>query len=157
MKNYKDKRIKYYKATETSSLYTARNLALEKCSGDYIGFLDCDDVWLEHKLEQQVALVDLGYEFVYGGYATIDANGIIKSDNLKYLKSGALTNNLFRLNPISIGTVLIKKSLIKSHRFDPFYNLLGDLDMWLRLSLVCKIKADNRIVARDQYLPERMG
>ena len=144
--SYNDKRIKYYKAAETSPLYNARNLALAQCSGDYVGFLDCDDIWLSHKLEDQVALVDRGFEFVYGAYATVDANGKKISDNLKDLISGEITNSLFRLNPISIGTVLIKKSLLENYRFDSFYNLLGDLDMWVSLSLVCQIETVNNVV-----------
>lgn len=34
----------------------ARNVAVARASGDWIGFLDADDLWLPHKLERQLAL-----------------------------------------------------------------------------------------------------
>ncbi len=36
----------------------SRNLGLQQARGEHIAFLDADDVWLPHKLEQQVALLD---------------------------------------------------------------------------------------------------
>ena len=53
-KNYKDKRFKYFCANEHTSLYKARNLAIEKSKGDFISFLDVDDLWINNKLELQI-------------------------------------------------------------------------------------------------------
>ena len=46
-KSFKDKRLKYYYAKKHTSLYRARNLALKKTRGEFIAFLDTDDVWLK--------------------------------------------------------------------------------------------------------------
>ena len=44
-----DKKLKYFKTEKYESLYMARNIALEKCNGDLICFLDCDDIWFKNK------------------------------------------------------------------------------------------------------------
>ena len=54
-KRNKDKRFKYYYANEHTSLYKARNLAIEKSNGDFIAFLDTDDLWDKNKLQLQNA------------------------------------------------------------------------------------------------------
>ena len=47
--SYNDKRFKYYLAPKHEILYKARNLAIKKTSGDYIAFLDTDDIWSKDK------------------------------------------------------------------------------------------------------------
>ena len=44
-KSIKDPRFKYYKTQKKINLYEARNYALKKCKGDFIAFLDSDDLW----------------------------------------------------------------------------------------------------------------
>jgi glycosyltransferase involved in cell wall biosynthesis len=129
-----DRRLRYFKSKEHTTLYTARNFALKKCSGDYIAFLDCDDIWVETKLDKQIKLALSGYDVIYGGYDTINSEGATISNEVKYLVSGKITNALFRRNSISIGTIVIKSSILQDEQFDPFYDLLGDYDLWVRLS-----------------------
>ena len=52
--SFKDKRLKYFFSSKLLTLYNARNKALEKTRGDYISFLDVDDIWNENKLKVQV-------------------------------------------------------------------------------------------------------
>ena len=48
--------VHYFRGADTVPLGQARNLALAQAHGRYLAFLDCDDLWLPHKLERQVAL-----------------------------------------------------------------------------------------------------
>ena len=52
------KRVRCFKNQATCSLGKARNLALQETRGDFIAFLDCDDIWLPHKLEKQMVLFE---------------------------------------------------------------------------------------------------
>ena len=48
----------YFRSDETTPLGEARNRAMAQASGEYIAFLDCDDVWLPAKLGKQVPLFE---------------------------------------------------------------------------------------------------
>ena len=43
-------------------LGVSRNLAIQKAKGDYVAFLDADDIWLPQKLEKQVAILEANPE-----------------------------------------------------------------------------------------------
>ena len=57
VRSYHDDRIRYFYAPEHTSLGEARNLALEKANGVYIGFLDSDDKWLPSFLSEYVSVI----------------------------------------------------------------------------------------------------
>ena len=50
----KDNRIKYFCLNENSGAAIARTFAIEKARGEFIAFLDSDDIWYEDKLEKQL-------------------------------------------------------------------------------------------------------
>ena len=55
---YNDTRLRYFKSDVHTGLGMARYQALEKAKGEFIAFLDCDDVWLNSKLEKQIKKFD---------------------------------------------------------------------------------------------------
>ena len=49
-------KIKYFCSDENMPLGYARNLAFKKANGEFIAFLDDDDLWMPSKLEEQIPL-----------------------------------------------------------------------------------------------------
>jgi len=152
-----DENLKYFKSNKFTSLYTARNSAINQSNGDIIAFLDCDDIWLPDKLMRQVAVLSDEYPLIYGGYEIIDQSGNTKGIVENAIHTGLITNFLLKKNSISIGCVLIKSNLIKEYKFDPYYELLGDYDLWIRLSKNSKFLALDGILEYCRYHGENIS
>ena len=83
-----------YNLVVNSGAAAARNEAMKRAKGQYVAFLDSDDVWLAEKLEKQVLILAKAEEtFCYCAIEMIDENGkklknkrnIIKRVNYKTL------------------------------------------------------------------------
>jgi len=144
-KSLNDKRFKYFYAEEHTSLYKARNLAIEKSKGEFIAFLDVDDLWEKNKLELQLSLFnDLEVGLVYSNLWILKKNTKIKKLFIKKkLPSGSIYNDLLKNYNIGILTVIIRKEFyIKSNKkFDERFTMIGDFDLFLKLSKSCKFES----------------
>jgi len=133
-----DSKLRYFKADKTTPLYEARNFALEKCKGDLIAFLDCDDLWTKNKLALQVQQFSISTPIVYSRFIFIDEKSHqikTKLPNKSFNKKQSMSSRLLENNPISISGVLIEAKLLKQEKFKKVFNLLGDFELWFRLSL----------------------
>lgn len=71
--SYKDERIKYFKNEKNSGAALTRNKALREAQGEWIAFLDSDDLWTVDKLEKQIKFMnDRGYKLSFTEYEKID-------------------------------------------------------------------------------------
>lgn len=71
----KDNRIRLFQNKENLGVAESRNRALKKAQGQYIAFLDSDDLWLPSKLEVQYKYFKQGYDLLYGSYLTFGQGG----------------------------------------------------------------------------------
>lgn len=71
-----DARIKYMKNSCNLGAAISRNRALREAKGQWIAFLDSDDLWMPEKLEKQIRFMKInGYAFSYTNYEEIDIDG----------------------------------------------------------------------------------
>lgn len=71
--SFKDDRIKYFHNKKNSGAALTRNRAMRKARGEWIAFLDSDDLWMPEKLEKQIAFMKKnGYTLSYTEYEKID-------------------------------------------------------------------------------------
>ena len=56
VKEFNDPRIRYFRIDHTGSIGHVRNVGMSHAIGDYIAFLDSDDLWVTTKLEYQISL-----------------------------------------------------------------------------------------------------
>lgn len=71
-----DSRIHYYYLASNDGVAATRNLAMSKANGQYLAFLDSDDLWTEDKLSKQLAFMkEKNAAFVYAAYEQMDKDG----------------------------------------------------------------------------------
>lgn len=76
VKTFIDPRIRFFKNEKNSGAAVSRNWALREAKGQWIAFLDSDDLWEPTKLERQVRFMEEnGYKFSYTYYEEMDADG----------------------------------------------------------------------------------
>ena len=72
----RDSRIRIIENTENLGAAVCRNKATEAAKGDYIAFLDADDLWYPEKLDKQVAYMRANdIDVSYSSYIQMDADG----------------------------------------------------------------------------------
>ncbi|RKS99992.1 glycosyltransferase [Flavobacterium sp. 123] len=147
VKSYDDKRICYYYAESNKPLSAARNLAVQKANGEYIAFLDSDDIWLPEKLEKQLdGLIEQKDAVIsYCGFETLltsDAESAIRQADFysKFLykshNSKSIYNKLLRGNFIIFSTVIIKKNVFDlTGGFSEHLEQNEDFEILLKASL----------------------
>ena len=71
--SFEDERIRYFKNENNLGAALTRNKALREARGEWIAFLDSDDLWLPEKLEKQIKFMkNNGYDLSYTEYEKID-------------------------------------------------------------------------------------
>lgn len=128
----RDERIKVF-TTEFPSGGPShpRNIGLSKASGDFIAFLDADDLWLPDKLEEQIYFAEKNnLSFIYSDYEKVSLNGERKKRILK-MKAHVTYTDILHHCEIPCLTVLIKRELIQKKVFREIGK--EDYVLWLQI------------------------
>ncbi|HEY6213962.1 MAG TPA: glycosyltransferase, partial [Vicinamibacterales bacterium] len=143
-RHFPDPRIRIIRQRQ-QTLRVARPAAVANCSGEFIAFLDHDDVWLPHKLETQVAgartnsaaslwisdclLIDeqsrtvgrLSDQFDFSSIDLAHPHG-----HLELLRRG---------NFVAYPTAFVRREDVRAiGGFDTRFQYVSDYDLWLRLT-----------------------
>lgn len=110
----------------------SRNLALDMCQGQYVAFLDADDLWYPQKLEKQLEkAANTGADIIYCSYALFDGSGKKCHADFIVEEQTTLERMLVR-SVMSCSTVLLRASAIRANRF-PTNLYHEDYAFWLDL------------------------
>ncbi len=156
IKSFHEKRIKYIFQAHTGLPASGRNVGLRHVKGEYIAFLDSDDLWLPRKLEIQIKFLNLMPEILI-----IASNGVffptkpfIKVIDIK--KNTTISfKQLLENNIIINSSVLMRKDLISEiGLLDEDRNLKygEDYEYWLRIS---QLKDSSILILKDVMVKYR--
>ena len=128
----------------------ARNRGIARSSGEWVAFLDSDDVWLPNKLREQFELVGRaphvgmvisdGISFgrsvdtVFDMCTSIRKCGRSRLSERGYELTGRLARSLSEQNFVFTSSAVVRRDLLGNDPFDPDLWGLEDYDLWLRLA-----------------------
>lgn len=134
-----------YKTIPHSGVSRARNEGIRWAQGEYIAFLDSDDLWLPHKLSHQMKVMSEGYKISYTDEIWL-RKGVRVNPKKKHTKySGFIFPKLLPLCLISVSSCVIKREVLEEvGYFDETLPVCEDYDLWLRIGRNYEIKFINK-------------
>lgn len=137
IKNISDTRIKIF-SYANAGLSASRNRGISQAIGEYISFIDADDLWTPDKLEcQWQALQENPQAAVaYSWTNYIDESSKFIKSGRKIKANGDIFTKLLQINFLENGSnpLIRQKALEKVGGFDESLAAAEDKDMWLRLA-----------------------
>jgi glycosyltransferase involved in cell wall biosynthesis len=122
LRDYTDTRIRYVLADEPVGLGRARNLAIHAARGEWIAFLDQDDLWLPDKLARQLAALNAAGEpsrvgILYGRAVMFSPSGAQRDFDHRHefepLPQGDIFRELFAASCfICISSAMLRRSAV---------------------------------------------
>lgn len=118
---------------ENKGLGAARNLAASKATGDWLCFIDADDLWIPNKLSILNELIEInnGVTWIYHPVWELSESGEIKPRRIKNIST---LIEFFHHNPFTPSAVAVKKDVFFSTEgWEERRDRVEDLGLWLGL------------------------
>lgn len=125
--------IHYTCLLKNSGPAVARSEAIRQAKGDYIAFLDSDDLWLPNKLSKQISFMkQKGIAFCATGYEIISESG--KSKNFALIPPEKTNyDKMLRLScPVGNLTIIYDRRIVGEQQV-PFIKKRNDFALWLKV------------------------
>lgn len=160
---FSDSRIRYILAPEETSLGKARDLAIRQARGQWLAFIDQDDIWLPRKLERQLALTDSPQVgLVYGRSVCFNSSGRQRDfdqfHEFSTLPEGDILAELLgRGCFIAMSSVLIRRSAVEQFGGIPAdIHIIPDYFLYVATCKQYEARAVQEVVCRYRVHPGSM-
>lgn len=112
----------------------ARNICIDRAYGQYLAFIDSDDIWLPRKLEKQLEVMAGGCDFSFTSYEIVNEQGrslgkFVDSHDISMV---GYEDMLKKRATLGCSTVMIRRSVIGARRM-PDLRTGQDYAFWLSI------------------------
>lgn len=153
IKKYAD-RLAWWVSEKDNGQADAFNKGLSHANGKYIGWLNSDDLYLEHAITEAVEILEINPDiaFVFGDVQSINQDGKI-TNIMKYGNWDIL--DLMKFKIIGQPAVFMRKDLLVSiGGLDPSFHFLLDHQLWLKLASKASIKYSHKLWVAARFHAE---
>ena len=141
VKGFGDPRIQLLKIHNQGVIAASRNFGIREGKGNWIAFLDSDDVWYPNKLEvcMKAAEESDSYDVISNFELMVD----IRYGSKKILRHGPFQSDLYKIlliqgNRLSPSATLVRRTFLERHSLlfneSKNYITVEDYDLWLKIA-----------------------
>jgi glycosyltransferase involved in cell wall biosynthesis len=119
----------------------ARNTGIQKAEGEFLSFLDSDDLFLPGKIASQVMFLTENPQvgMVHSSYISVDYDLVPKALHIAD-SAGSTYRRLMLRCSIATPTVMVRREVFdRVGRFDESMDIEEDIDMWIRIARVYRV------------------
>lgn len=142
VKGFGDPRIQLFKIHNHGVIAASRNLGIREGKGEWIAFLDSDDVWYTNKLEvcMKASEEHDSYDVITNFELMVD----LRYGSKKILRHGPFQSDFYKIllidgNRLSPSATLVRRAFIEQHSIlfneSKNYITVEDYDLWLKIAL----------------------
>jgi len=129
-----DARIRVVRNYENQGAAKSRNKAIERADGEFIAFIDSDDLWLPNKLAMQVEFMSDEVDFSFTAYEIVTEQGLPTGKNIDSEASGFFDyeDMLAKKATLGCSTVMLRRASVGNLRM-PLIRAGQDYAFWLSI------------------------
>lgn len=155
-----DSKLRYFRSAETTPLGTARNLAIKEAKGEWIAFLDHDDLCLPNRFATQMDAVSGGdYALCYAGIRETDHRGHFIRDVIPQHRSGDIFGDLLANCDANLQTTMINHNYLRRYAIEAasFYMVFEDVSLFLKLAAKGPVCVVHDVLSIWRLLPSSLS
>lgn len=148
-RSYGDRRIRYLLAPSHTPLGGARRRAVDECRGEFVSFLDTDDLYLPENLQRKLEGIEReAAAVVYGGTIFINEAGEERRRRLPRHRSGQIFAQILGQLDVEVPTMMIRRQVLQATGLNFDERIFGSEEY----DLLTQLAAEHRFAVLPAYL-----